>query len=146
MKRPLLIGPLFSFLLPCAGTGRALAASPPADAALPEVHSTGTVSYVSGGVGDDEASAMKSAARHYSVSMMFVTRETDGRGAYTSGTVVRVRNGAGETVLDTAADGPFLLVNLPPGKYQIEASDGRRVQRRSLAVTRASHATLSFLW
>jgi hypothetical protein len=43
-------------------------------------------------------------------------------------------------------EGPWLVAKLPPGSYQVNASNGRATERRAVAVAPASLKTLDFRW
>ena len=116
------------------------------NASLPPEQFAGNIAYLSGGVGKDEADAMKQAAARYPLELTFVTRETDGHNAYLAGDKVTVRDHAGKIVLDTQSGGPFLLAKLPPGKYTVEAIDNGKTQERSVVLKPDQHARLIFEW
>lgn len=59
---------------------------------LPPEHSVGDVTYLSGGIGADEASAMKQAAPRYPLELMFVAKDQDGHDAYLAADQVIVRD------------------------------------------------------
>lgn len=92
---------------------------------LPEVKTQNGINYLSGGVGLDEAQAVESAAADYSLMLTFAIQKSGDYLAYVN---VKIADKSGETVLDTVADGPMLLVQLPPGQYKISAvSNDRQV-------------------
>ena len=62
LAAPIIVSALFS-------AGAALSEN---TAALPAAQAQGRVSYVSGGIGDDEATAFKRAAADYPLEMLFV--------------------------------------------------------------------------
>ena len=76
------------------------------------------VTYLCGGVGEDESSYMKKEAKGYDLMLTFATR----RGAYLADVDVDIRDAAGNTVLQLACDSPILLVDLPKGgTYKVRA-------------------------
>src|SRR5450432_588581 len=78
----------------------------------------GAVDYVSGGVGKDEADAMKRASAEYTLTVELSATEpapADGaaKSYYISGATLGIRDASGNSVLTTTTDGPFLLARLP---------------------------------
>lgn len=92
---------------------------------LPQVRSQGAIEYVTGGVGKDEADALKQASGDYSLMLELAssgpTPEGRTTGAYVSDASIVIRDAQGREVLNTRTDGPLLLVRLPAGKYSITA-------------------------
>lgn len=91
------------------------------DAALPPSQNQGAVTYITGGVGGAEADAMKAAAPRYSLALSFAT-QLRGREVYLATVPVVIRNASGNTLLDVVTEGPYLLVNLAAGRYEVTAS------------------------
>ncbi|MGE8318220.1 MAG: carboxypeptidase-like regulatory domain-containing protein [Comamonas sp.] len=119
---------------PGAGTG-----------AMPAVHSHQGVRYTSGGIGLDESTAMKAAASQWPLSLEFAI-QTGGRAEYASNVKVLVRNSQGATVLQATSQGPFLLAELPPGSYQIEATLGGKTLQRQATVRSGQSAHVVLEW
>ena len=95
----------------------------------------GAVSFVSGGVGDDEAQAIKSMAANYPVEMLFVARSTPNQ--YLANVKVQVTDKGGNVVLDTTTRGPFLYAKLPPGRYTVSAEAEGGLKKQNIQVTGA---------
>lgn len=94
--------------------GTALAASLP-------VRTQGEVSYVTGGLGSEEVQAIESVIGNYPLVLEFA-ESTGKRNRYISGVEVTITDRQGAQVLAVRTDGPFLLVNLPAGSYQVSAT------------------------
>ncbi len=76
------------------------------------------VTYLCGGVGEEEVSYMKKEARKYDLMLTFATRN----GAYLADVDVDITDAKGNTVLQVACDSPILLVDLPRGgTYRVKA-------------------------
>jgi hypothetical protein len=103
----------------------------------------GPVSFVSGGVGDDEAQAIKSMAASYPVEMLFVAKSTPNQ--YLANVRVQVTDKSGNVVLDTTTRGPFLFAKLPPGRYSVSAESEGGVKRQNMQVTGARQR-VTFMW
>jgi hypothetical protein len=112
---------------------------------LPPARTQVAISYVSGGVGDDEAAAMKQAARDYPVEMEFLQRAQP-RDEYLADIKVEVKDQHDKTVLDTTSAGPFLLAKLPAGRYTVMADRGDKVEKRTVKVDPHAHQRIVFEW
>lgn len=113
---------------------------------LPPVHVQGVVRYVSGGIGADEAAAMQSASAQYPLTIEFVRNDARGHGAYLAGVKVVISDMHGQTQLDAVADGPFLLVQLPEGKYRIFATDEGQPKQQIVTIKPQSPVRVVFAW
>lgn len=116
-----------------------------AQSALPTVRTEGDVTYVSGGVGEDEANAMKRAAGKYPLELMFINKAKP-RDSYTSDVQVKITNQRGESVLDTTSEGPYFLASLPNGTYRIEATNNGETRKQQTTVKKGSHRRIVFSW
>ncbi len=102
-----------------AGSLMASANVPAADEEfLPELRSQNGVIYLSGGVGLDEREAMQAVRNEYSLWLTFAQT---GVTAYSSDTEVAIRDSKGALVLEATAEGPWLMIKLPPGRYRVTA-------------------------
>ena len=123
------------------------AAAAQASAALPPIQHSGQAAYTSGGVGADEADAMQRASSHWPLTLEFAVQEASpARAAYAADVSVDVRNAQGHTALQTVSNGPFMLAQLPPGRYTITATlDGKSLHET--ATVTPHHATkATFVW
>ena len=100
------------------------------------------MTYLSGGIGDDEEIQIRGAAKDFGVLPEFaeVERGTS-YGRWTSDVSVTVKSAA-NAVLSTTADGPLMLVKLKPGSYVVDAvrqgvKQTKRIEVKANAVARA---------
>ena len=78
----------------------------------------GQISYVCGGVAQDEQQALNSEARDYNLSLLF----TQGaRGEYLADVDVKLTR-HGKEVASFRADGPRCLIKAPPASYNVIAT------------------------
>lgn len=99
------------------------------------------ISYVTGGIGDDERMAMENAQHDYNVHVTNVGPE----GAFVGETQLAVLDAKGRQIFDTVA-GPLFYINLEPGKYTISAVNAGMKQTKRITVTSKSDTNISFLW
>jgi len=86
--------------------------------------------FVSGGITPDEVTDLRSKQPFFSFSLLTAARS----GAYLAGVHVRIVDGQKTLVLETDLDGPYLLVDLQPGKYEIEATNEGETQKRAVTL------------
>ncbi|MDB5985223.1 MAG: putative exported protein [Nevskia sp.] len=113
------------------------------DDTFPTVHHSGDISFCSGGIGIDEVQTMKAQAANYPLAVTFITRVNNHDG-YTAPEQVVIIKSDGTPVLDLKPDGPFLLVDLPPGKYQVSAGSAEQSRTQAVQIVRGAHKRLVF--
>jgi hypothetical protein len=107
---------------------------PSATLPLPPEKQQGNVSYVSGGVPDEQLAAVKQARGKYPL-VVELYQKAGAKSEFTSGAQVRLTDKAGKVVLDDRSEGPFMLVKLPPGSYRVQATlNGKTSAAQSVAV------------
>ncbi|HET7365077.1 MAG TPA: carboxypeptidase regulatory-like domain-containing protein [Burkholderiales bacterium] len=124
------------------GSALLMAALQAGAATLPAARTQNGVAYLTGGIGEDEASAMRAEARRYPVSMFFTAGKDN---AFLADVKVTVKDKAGKEVLSTAA-GPILLVNVPSGSYTVTAKRDSKVLHRTVHVGKTGGKQLVFHW
>jgi len=116
-----------------------------AQGAFPREHTRGGVSYVTGGIGSDEAQAMRDASANYPLTLELAAAAGGPRGEYISDAYVRIRDSQGSPVLETRTDGPFLLVRLPAGSYDVDVEWNGVHKHKSVDVgQQRQHVMLEF--
>ncbi|MFZ4877468.1 carboxypeptidase regulatory-like domain-containing protein [Janthinobacterium sp. Mn2066] len=116
-----------------------------ADSALPPIHKSGAVEYLSGGIGLDESTAIKNASRQWPLSLVFSVQAA-GRAQFASDVKLEVRDAKGTLVLQTTASGPYLLARLAPGSYRLHASLAGKTLERQVEVKAGSSARVELVW
>lgn len=110
---------------------------------LPPARTFGGVSYVTGGIGLDESTAIKAAEKDFAVSLLFAQTK---RGEYLSDVKVSIKDQAGKTVLEAVTDGPMLLARLPAGVYKVSAENEGTVMLKTVRVESKGVARAAFVW
>ncbi len=133
-----------SVLAVCAACAAPLAAqAQDADAGgLPQALHQGDVTFVTGGVGLDESQALRTEAPRWPLAMRFTGSGAD----YLADVHVKITSGADTTVLQADSRGPYMLVQLRPGKYTVKATYDGHDQTRSITIGRKGHQKLDFSW
>jgi hypothetical protein len=112
---------------------------------LPVQTSAGGVPYITGGIGSDESEAIKAQFTKYALALTFATVQ-NGHNVFLASVPVQIRDASGATVLEVTTEGPYLLVDVPPGRYEVIATHQGREQRVSLPVTAGKTTERAFSW
>lgn len=96
----------------------------------PSMKTIGAARYVCGGVGSEESNAMRAAMKDHPLSLLFARAS----GAYLADVEVTVKDAQGGTALSMRADGPVCLVDLPAGRYTVEAASEGVVKTQVVAL------------
>lgn len=107
---------------------------------MPQTQTQGDVSFVTGGVGLDESTALRRAQSQWPLSMRFTGPGSE----YVSDVHVQIVSAAGATVLDTTSKGPYMLVRLRPGRYTVHVSHGNVDRSQTVTVRGNGSARASF--
>ncbi len=100
----------------------------------------GGVTYLTGGIGSDEAQTMRAAAPHYNLRLLFTTM----RGAYLSDADVAIQALTGTAALDARAEGPYFYAKVPPGRYRVAVRLDGAWQSRLVTVPVRGGVALDF--
>jgi len=89
------------------------------------------ITYLCGGVGEEESAYMKSEASSYDLMLTFAARG----GAYLADVGIEIADAGGKRLLQARCDSPMMLVDLPrAGSYRIRADANGHVISRSVKV------------
>jgi len=148
--------PVFLALLFSAGTAAAQSSpeAPPdqamaalrsaaADVKAPQVQKQGAITFVSGGVGEEDRSALRQMAQGYNLRLMFAVQSS---GEYLANIGVTLVDAQSKTVLDAISEGPFFFAHMPPGRYKLTVANDGKSQTRSIDVAASGAVSPSFYW
>ena len=127
------IGPL------CLGAAYATAAT------LPPVQKSGTVEFMSGGIGQDESRAIENASRNWPLTLEFAAKDQH-RADFAADVNVVIRDAKGHALLRTVSTGPFVLARLSPGHYDVDATLGGKTMHETVVNNKGQPAKTLFLW
>lgn len=101
-----------------------------AQSAMPQWKGEGAVRYVCGGIGSDESTAMRAAMKDHPLALLFARSD----GAYLADVQVDIKGADGAPSLALRASGPVCLVDLPAGRYTIDAAMAGSAKSQAVAV------------
>ena len=112
---------------------------------IPETQNFQGISYITGGVGEGETVAILAEAKQWPL-LLEMSQIENGRGVWIFGASIKISNSKKQTIFEAQADGPYMLVNLVPGDYAIEATYQGAVQKRALSIRADSPQKISLFW
>ncbi len=111
---------------------------------MPAEQYQGSVGYLTGGIGKSEAQAFEQQMGRHRLAIELL--EHAGKAEeFTADARVKIVDARGRTVLDAEAAGPFMLVDLPPGRDSVVATlNHRTLKKRAVVVTQGQLARATF--
>ena len=110
----------------------------------PTQHSKG-ISYISGGVGEEETVAILAEAKQWPL-LLELSQIENGRGVWIFGAKIKIENAKKQVVFDAQADGPYMLINLDAGDYVINASYQGVEQKKAVSVKANTAQKINLFW
>jgi opacity protein-like surface antigen len=92
------------------------------------------ITYVNGGVGQEEQDAMKAQRADYNLLLTFASKQS---GAYRSDVQLDITDAKGADLVSAANTGPMFFAKLPPGTYHISAAAEGKTFKRTVKVGKA---------
>ncbi len=114
-------------------------------AQIPDTQLSRGISYISGGVGEEESQAILAEAKRWPL-LVELSQLENGRGVWIFGAMIKILNSQNQVIFDAQADGPYILINLAVGQYQIEASYLGVTQKRSVNAQASAPQKLAIFW
>ena len=108
-------------------------------AQLPQT--SGSVPYLTGGVGFEERDAMRERADDYN---LWIWLAQTGSGYFLADVKVSIDDARGRPVLDTVTNGPWLLARVPPGHYTIRTNQNEAATTVNVGATGRTETILRF--
>jgi len=116
-----------------------------AAASLPKEHHRGALRWMTGGIGKDQADAMRAIASRYKVRLVMAEARKPSA-AFLAAVPVTISDAKGRVVLRLKTEGPFLFLHLPPGRYSVKAEVAGRVLSRSFSVKSSGAQQIALIW
>jgi hypothetical protein len=104
---------------------------PAAVLAAPTPKQQNGITYINGGVGEEEQAAMKAQRADYNLLLTFATKQS---GAYRSDVQLDISDAKGANLVTAANTGPMFFAKLPPGTYRVSAAAEGKTFKRTVKV------------
>lgn len=89
------------------------------------------ITYLNGGVGQEEQDAIRAQRANYNLQLTFATQQT---GAYRSDVQLVITDAKGNQLLSVANTGPMFFARLPSGTYKISAAAEGKTFKRTVSL------------
>lgn len=115
-------------------------------AQIPETQYSQGISYITGGVGEGETVAILAEAKQWPL-LLEMSQIENGRGVWIFGATIKIISSTKkQMIFDAQAEGPYMLVNLLPGDYLIQATYEGVMQKRNLSIKNDLTQKISLFW
>lgn len=101
----------------------------------------GDITYITGGIGDEERAALSAAKKDYNVYIM----SSNKNGTFIGDEEITIRDAKGSVLLNVAA-GPLLYLKLPSGAYSLEAMKGEETKKQKITIGTKGASNIQFSW
>jgi hypothetical protein len=114
-------------------------------AQFPVTQMQGDIPYISGGIGEDEAKAMKAESKNWPLLIEF-SEYSIGQDVWVAQVYLRILDSKGKTILETIVDGPMFLGRLPPDNYEFFATYEGVTKSRKIQIVNGKTLRISMNW
>ncbi len=108
-----------------------------------EPQQVGNISFITGGIGDEERDALKAVKDNYDLSI--TSSSATDAGAYVADMQVVISDREGHELLNTHA-GPLFYAELPSGNYVIEGQSRGQSHKQNVTIAHGKTANVHFTW
>lgn len=102
----------------------------------------GTVSYVSGGIGDESREHLQSIAASFNLKLVLAATS----GEFLADIQVQIFGKDGKPLVQAVSEGPIFMAKLPPGSYRVTATAGGVEREQRVVLGNGQRSTLHFRW
>jgi hypothetical protein len=111
---------------------------------MPAEQHQGSVGYITGGIGQREAKLFERQMSEHPLAIELLQQAGKAE-EFTADAKVKIVDMRGHPVLDAEAGGPFMLVDLPPGRYSVFATlKNKTLKKSSVVVNHGELARATF--
>lgn len=103
----------------------------------------GNIAYVSGGIGASGQQAIRNVEANYNLRLIFAEQ---GSGEYLADVQVLIEDSHGKQLVDATAEGPIMLMKVPPGTYKILALFAGKPLSKSVTIPAKGSIQEAFYW
>lgn len=114
-------------------------------AQITEIQHSQGISYITGGVGEGETNAILAEAKQWPL-LLELSQIENGRGVWIFGATIKISSASKQLIFDAQAQGPYMLINLVPGDYVIEAAYEGVAQKRTISIKADTSQKISLFW
>ncbi|HLS17843.1 MAG TPA: carboxypeptidase-like regulatory domain-containing protein [Paenalcaligenes sp.] len=112
---------------------------------LPALQYHNGIPYITGGIGSDEATVFKEQRRKFPLSLNF-GQEVGDRTAYAADVQVVIRDEDDHTIFNINSEGPYCLVDLEPGDYEVHVTYMGNTETRNFTIKQGEPVEINIRW
>lgn len=112
---------------------------------LPQPLQEGNITYISGGVGEEEAKAIKAEAKNWPLNIEF-SQYLESHDAWVSQVYLTILDAKGGAIFEANLDGPMFLAKLPSGNYEIVATYEGVTKKQKIQIVSGRPLHVSINW
>lgn len=102
------------------------------------------ITYVNGGVGEEERKELKKIRNDFNLQLTFAEKKS---GTFLADIHLSIQDKSGNEIIKLSNVGPLFLTELDPGKYRIKAtSGGDNTQTKIVTINKKGIRDLYFYW
>lgn len=113
---------------------------------VPQIQRANDIAFITGGIGDDEYKVIEAESKHWPLTMQFSQLDARGKGEWISEVEVLLLNGNKVEIFKAVSDGPIMLVDLKPGKYELIATYNDSRKNRLVVIGPQRTQKISVFW
>lgn len=114
-------------------------------AQLPPLQMSNEIRFIDGGVGQSESDAIEIEAKRWPLLLEF--SQTNGnKSEWVSNVLLVIKDANGIQLFSHQVDGPFILLDLKPGKYSSESTFGTKKLSNNFYVTSGQNKKMNINW
>jgi len=108
---------------------------------IPAAQISGDVTYITGGIGDEERQALQNVKTDYN---LYITNSSPD-GAFSGNSQIIITNSSGTKVLE-ATSGPIFYAKLPAGTYTVTSQMREQTKTHNITVGSTTHENIEWRW
>lgn len=112
---------------------------------LPALQYHNGIPYITGGIGSDEATVFKEQRHKFPLSLNF-GQEVGDRTAYAADVQVVIRDADDQTIFNINSEGPYCLVDLEPGDYEVHVTYMGNTESRDFTIKQGEPVGIDIRW
>ncbi len=114
-------------------------------AQLPTTQTQGGITYISGGIGEDEAKAIKDESKNWPLSIDF-SEHLVNEDLWIAQVYLKILDSKGKTLFEARVEGPMFLGKVPPGSYELLATYEGVTQSKKIQIVDGKPLHVSINW
>lgn len=108
---------------------------------LPQPQREGEITYITGGIGEEERSAVEAFKPEYNLHIMSASRD----GHFEGDTHITLLDASGKELLNVPG-GPLFYAKLAPGRYIVKGASGEKTKEQAITIRAGKPVRVHFSW